>query len=441
MRRATALIVSGCLFSFIIFPGPARSEDFPHETAAGKAAGEVQVDRLARYYRIQNYELNRLDRFEYNRRSHELQQRMDAWRDSGQNAEQTHELIEWLSDSLSGRSERAGTPPAISPIETLPKPPENQTATRMLPPPASVKLPSPAATSPGISVDLAPSFSTDEAQGVTGDRSQSEPKPEIESAAAPLPDDGPLSDVKNQGAVAEPDAPKLSAGENPTQESKSILGGLRSTIDDLVKRVEQVAPISQLPDSVPPPVALPQLADVPDAPPFVSPAFEPQTVPKADIDVPQIGGLAELRSGKQPGKADEAKVNFTEVAALARSYNVSLQELETKLSSGTNWTADTLEPLVDELEELGRRRDDLNLYENALPAVERSQLASRDPLDQAVRLTGKRIAEVRKHLTESPEGEEHGQTSLASGAQERRDLEQLNGFSRRLATLAGGNER
>lgn len=346
----------------------------------------TQIERLARFYRIQNYEMNRLDRTEYDRRGEELQQRLAAWEDSGRNAERTHELVQWLNGSLGG----AAPQQIARSTETLPTPRDLRNA------------------------------------GELG----------IGAKPAPIPDDPTLLNPGELKSAVTPTAPKLSGTTDEATEGNSLLGGIRSAIDDLVNRVEQVPAISKMPDSVPDPVTLPQLADVPDAPPFVSPAFQPATEPKLNIDVPKIGGLAEMRSSatrsgsKATGTAtsQEGKINFTEVAALTRAFNSSLQDLEAKLSKDTNWTVDTLEPLVDELDDLALRRADLGLYDNLLPAEERSQLVNRETLDQAVRLTAKRVAEVRKSLTEQAGGD----------SKTRRDLAQLDGFSRRLAVLGGG---
>jgi hypothetical protein len=306
--------------------------------------------------------------------------------------------------------------------ETLPAPRDLRNSTQNSPPP--------------ISAELAPELSGSNANN----RLEAERRGTVELGTgikpAPLPDDPTLSNQGEPNSAVTPTAPKLSGTTDEATEGKSLFGGIRSAIDDLVNRVEQVPAISKMPDSVPEPVTLPQLTDVPDAPPFVSPAFQPQTEPKLNIDVPKVGGLAELRSSatrsgsNAAGAASnqEGKVNFTEVAALTRAFISSLQDLEAKLSKDTNWTVDTLEPLVDELHDLALRRADLVLYDNLLPAEERSQLANRDTLDQAVRLTAKRIAEVRKQLTDQP----------ASDSRSRRDLAQLDGFSRRLAVLKGG---
>ncbi len=426
---STALFLILCLFVFSIAYGQAHNAEFvgaPNE----KVAAEMQIERLARFYRIQNYELNRTDRAEYDRRGEELRQRIHAWQESDRNAEQARELIDWLNASL-GQEGNVPTPRVDLPTEPLPLPRTNQnSAKQSLSPPAPAAVPLSSETSPEVSSELAPELSHE-----SGTTPITDPNLAEDSARSHI-DSLP---TEEKTSAAEPTAPKLSATENP-EAGNTILGGIRSTIDDLVKRVEQVAPISQLPASVPPPVTLPALTDVPDAPPFVSPAFEPKRMPKVDISVPKIGGLAEMRGSalRPEGKttadsSTEATVNFTEIAALTRSYNVSLEQLETHLSKETTWTADTLEPLVDELEELARRREDLKLYENALSEVERAQLANRDSLDEAIRLTSKRIAEVRKNLTAVPEDSSTDVT--------RRDLTQLDGFSRRLAKLAEQGEK
>jgi hypothetical protein len=379
----------------------------------------TQIEQLARFYRIQNYEMNRLDRAEYDRRGEELGQRLAAWEVSGRNAERTRDLLQWLSSSLEG----TGVPQQIArSAETLPAPRDLRSSAQNTPSP--------------IPAELAP-----ELRGLnTSNRLQGQQRGTVElgteKKSAPVPDDPTLSSQVEPKSAVTPTAPKLSGTTDEATESKSLFGGIRSAIDDLVNRVEQVPAISKMPDSVPEPVTLPQLTDVPDAPPFVSPAFQPQTEPKLNIDVPKVGGLAELRSSAtRPGSkaagaasSQEGKVNFTEVAALTRAFNSSLQDLEAKLSKDTNWTVDTLEPLVEELQDLALRRADLVLYDNLLPAEERSQLANRDALDQAVRLTAKRIAEMRTKLNDQPAGD----------SQARRDLAQLDGFSRRLAMLKDG---
>jgi hypothetical protein len=357
--------------------------------------------------------MNRLDRAEYNRRGDELQQQLAAWEESGRNAERTRALVQWLNSSLGG----AGLPQQIA------------TSVETLPTPRDFRSPAPNSSSP-ISPDLAPAL-TEQRHGTGTLRSAPIP--------APVPHDPTLSNQAEPKATVAPTAPRLSGTTDEATEGTSLFSGLRSAIDDLVQRVEQVPAISKLPNSVPPPVTMPELTDVPDAPPFVSPAFQPQTEPKLNIDVPKVGGLAEMRSsatrpsGSAAGATSsaEGKVNFTEVAALTRSFNSSLQDLEAKLSKNTSWTADSLEPLVDELEDLALRRADLVLYDNLLPAEERSQLVNRNGLDQAVRLTAKRIAEVRKKLADQPAGD----------AEARRDLAQLDGFSRRLAVLGDGKRR
>jgi hypothetical protein len=382
----------------------------------------VQIERMARFYRVQNYEVNRLDRAEYDRRGAELQQQLAAWEDSGRNPERTRDLLQWLDGSLGGDGARQ----------------QIARTTEALPIPRDLRIPA-QNSSPPVSAELTPEMSGTNINNTVEEQRHGTGNLGIPSKPAPVPDDPTLSGQSELNSAATPTAPKLLGTTDVTPNGNSILGGIRSAIDDLVNRVEQVPAISKMPDSVPPPVTLPQLADVPDAPPFVSPAFQPQTEPKLNIDVPKIGGLAEMRSkvtrpdSKAAGAASsaEGKVNFTEVAALTRAYNSSLRDIETKLSKDTNWTVDALEPLVDELEDLALRRADLMLYDNLLPAEERSQLVNRDTLDQAVRLTGKRIADVRKALSEQTGGD----------LETRRDLAQLDGFSRRLAVLGGGKQR
>ncbi|MCC7084663.1 MAG: hypothetical protein IT427_06620 [Pirellulales bacterium] len=360
--------------------------------------------------------MNRLDRAEYDRRSEELQRKMDAWQQSGRSAQQTQELFHWLTRSLEGE---LASPPGVWPVERSPVP-----STPII---ASPNAPSP------IAEGLAPQFSLRSTHDAAG-RFQTHREQDIGSAAVPIPQDQTVILRPKPAPTAALTAPRLSATADRIPANNPILNGVRSTIEDLAKRVAQIPAISSIPDSVPPPVMLPQMADVPDAPPFVSPAFVPQAVPKLDISVPKIGGLAEMRRNPRSvgrlhpnASGEEGRVNFTEVAAMTRSYNVSLGELETKLSIDTNWTTDRLEPMIGELEDLARRYSDLELYNKALTREESSQLADRDPLDQAIRLMGKRIAEVRRELTERADGSPKARQISA----------ELDGFSRRLAALAG----
>jgi hypothetical protein len=91
-------------------PGHQATADKPAATAA---AGDSQLERAARDYRIQIYETFHKDRAEYDRRQAEAARIQQAWTEAGSNEEEQPKLIRWLDQATAcSQSDSIGALPS-----------------------------------------------------------------------------------------------------------------------------------------------------------------------------------------------------------------------------------------------------------------------------------------------------------------------------------------
>lgn len=123
------------------------------------------------------------------------------------------------------------------------------------------------------------------------------------------------------------------------------------------------------------------------------------------------------------------KINTNELGARIAGCNLAFRALEADLDEAGPWNGKSIEPLLDRLETLSIRRDDLKLYRDLLPEGKRAKIAKLETPKTAMSRLGARIFEVRRAIN-SPgfEGTE---------AERRLELARLEMLSHRLAKAAG----
>jgi hypothetical protein len=126
---------------------------------------------------------------------------------------------------------------------------------------------------------------------------------------------------------------------------------------------------------------------------------------------------------------DEVEIKVDELAARIAGCNLAIRALETDLTEKGPWTAARLKPLVDRLKILAIRRNDLDLFREAVPEETRASVARLESPKTAVSRLGARIAEAR--------GLASGAEFSGTGTERQAELQRLDELSRGLAGAAG----
>ncbi len=123
-------------------------------------------------------------------------------------------------------------------------------------------------------------------------------------------------------------------------------------------------------NSVPGPVLLPQIADVPFQPPFVSDAF----VPRPSAVLGQI---------KVAGEQDAGNEALTDLAKRIAQFNAAVEDLEQDIETRASWTSTERETCKLRLTALAEERAALLAELDQLSAIERVKLVDLATLDRA----------------------------------------------------------
>ncbi|NLF07168.1 MAG: hypothetical protein GX594_04185 [Pirellulaceae bacterium] len=142
---------------------------------------------------------------------------------------------------------------------------------------------------------------------------------------------------------------------------------------------------------------------------------------------PQSGAVAPR--DMPPGTV---KINADELSVRVAGCNMAFRALESELDEDGQWDAQRIEPLLEKLEILSVRRNDLELYRDLLSDGEQSKVAKLETPKSATSQLGKRIFEARRSAA-SPEFE-------GTETERRAELGRLEMLSRRLAKAAGENK-
>lgn len=129
---------------------------------------------------------------------------------------------------------------------------------------------------------------------------------------------------------------------------------------------------------------------------------------------------------------DAAQINLSELSVRIGGFNFALAALESRLSDRGPWSADQLEPLVQQLDELNQLRSMLAEY-RAVAAESEAAMRRLEPLEPVVTVVAARISKARADTV--------NRASAEAGPREEAELQRLEGLSERLARLVGGEHR
>lgn len=134
------------------------------------------------------------------------------------------------------------------------------------------------------------------------------------------------------------------------------------------------------------------------------------------------------------GRTDEAvQINLSELSVRIGGYNFALAALESRLSDRRGWSADQLEPLVQQLHDLNQLRGMLDEYRAVARESDTAQVGRLEPLEPVVTAVASRISKARADTV--------NRASAEAGPREVAELERLEWLSERLASLVGDDER
>ena len=133
-----------------------------------------------------------------------------------------------------------------------------------------------------------------------------------------------------------------------------------------------------------------------------------------------------IASDQSPASAVEIKQD--ELAARIRGCNLACRALEAELDEKGVWTAARLEPLVERLQILVVRRNDLDLFCQLVPKEQRSSIEALAPAKGVVSPVAAGIVAARSRAS--------GPEFKGTEAERQSELRRLEELSRRLAALA-----
>lgn len=122
------------------------------------------------------------------------------------------------------------------------------------------------------------------------------------------------------------------------------------------------------------------------------------------------------------------RINLDELSARIAGANLALRALEAELDEQRPWNARRLRSLIDRLEILVVRSNDLATFRGLLSPQERALVGRLESPQPAISLLAARIFEARTHAA--------GPDFTGTPSRRRAELRRLDELSRRLAELA-----
>jgi hypothetical protein len=150
---------------------------------------------------------------------------------------------------------------------------------------------------------------------------------------------------------------------------------------------------------------------------------ETQVVPPATSPADESDELAD-----EP-PAGSVQVDVAELAARIAGCNLAFRTVEAELDEKSEWNAQRLGHILDRVNLLTIRRNDLNLFREVVPEQQRTSLKRLESPKSLIAQLGGRIFEARCHA--------NGPNFKGSDAERQAELQRLEELSRRLAELAG----
>jgi len=129
-----------------------------------------------------------------------------------------------------------------------------------------------------------------------------------------------------------------------------------------------------------------------------------------------------------PPQTPSVSVNVEELAARTAGVNLAIRALEAELDRRGPWNSSRLRPLVDQLDSLTNRRNDLTLFHQILAEEQRPAAGRLDSPETLIAQVATRIFEARNRATQSD--------FMGSEPQRQAELHQLDELSRKLALVA-----
>jgi len=127
--------------------------------------------------------------------------------------------------------------------------------------------------------------------------------------------------------------------------------------------------------------------------------------------------------------AGSVQVNVAGLAARIAGCNLAFRSVEVELDEKGEWNAQQLGHILDRVNLLTIRRNDLNLFRETVPEEQRISLKRLESPKSLIAQLGARIFQARSHA--------NGPNFKGSDAERQAELQRLEELSRRLAELAG----
>ena len=389
---------------------------------------KAAVDHLARQFRVQVYKTFRRQRGVFTRRRAAWTRAETLWEAAGGKFEDQDRLIDWLELAL-----RRSMPNTIGPLpedpvfEVRPDPPE-------MPSPESL-----AAQPPTARIGPAePTVDIEEPVPLPATRSRPEPT-SAPAFRATEPTD-PWHDLARPGMPLQPDAaetapPRLSPVEPtplpPRRETDRVGEAAAAPPLAAVRRPAEPPPIAQhdpLPATEP---VDPPARDMGSDAALPFPIMEDPFAQPVATEIPnpeQVAAVSPPLPDADPPATENVRVNIDELATRIANANRALGDLSSQVEKDRGLGARQLGPLVDQLDELMTRIDDLTLFRRLISPENQAKVGQIDAPRRVISLLGARIFEARTRA----------RGSGFSGQQEQRlaELRHLDALSEALAQLA-----
>jgi hypothetical protein len=151
-------------------------------------------------------------------------------------------------------------------------------------------------------------------------------------------------------------------------------------------------------------------------------------VPPGELRIASAPDHAALATVDGDPVTPPVQVNLEELSVRIVGYNFALAALEARLADRRGWSAAELEPVVQQLAELGQLRSMLAGYREFVVETAQVRLGQLEPLQPVVTSVAARISSARADLINA--------ASADAGPAEAAELARLESLSRRLAYLA-----
>ena len=123
----------------------------------------------------------------------------------------------------------------------------------------------------------------------------------------------------------------------------------------------------------------------------------PQPVPRGELRIASAPDHAALATVDSDVGARPVQINLEELSVRIVGYNFALAALEARLTDQSRWSAAELEPVVQQLAELGQLRSMLAGYREFVVQTAPVRLGQLEPLRPVVTSVAARISSARWH--------------------------------------------